>query len=202
MVKFAKRAICVILAAVITAAAFSGCSSKPGAEMTEENITATVDTAFEALINCDTDDLGTYVDSSTLNTIMSYIEKYDQFQALTKAIFASLEYEIEEINLDDATVTLTVYNKDLYDIALDFVDDLRDKYSLLQLLTKLSNESWLDSNLSVLTDEIGDAAMNVAGTEITLDIKQTSDNLVLSFDTEAEDGVSGGALSAIKQIYS
>ncbi|MCD7723860.1 MAG: hypothetical protein LUH82_07990 [Clostridiales bacterium] len=202
MLKKIKKLAALVTAAVLVAAVFSGCSSKPGAEMTEENITATVDTVFEALVNFDVDDLGTYVDSSTLNTVMSYAEKYEQFQELGKAIFASLEYEIEEINIDEATVTLTVYNKDLYDIALEFVDDLLDKYSLLQLLTKLSSESWLDDNLSDLTQKIDDAVMNVAGTEITLDIEQKSDNLVLSFDTEAEDGVSGGALGAIKQIYS
>lgn len=202
MVKTLQKLAAILLSGALVATVFSGCSSKLGADMTEENITATVDTAFEALVDFNIDDLETYVDSSTLSTIMTYAEKYEQFQQLAKAIFANLTYEIEEINLDDATVTLTVYNKDLYDIALEFVDDLLDKYSLLQLLSKLSNDSWLDSNLSVLTAEIDDAVMNVAGTEIILDITEASDHLVLTFDTEAEDGVSGGALGAIKQIYS
>jgi hypothetical protein len=38
--------------------------------------------------------------------------------------------------------------------------------------------------------------------EVTLDIEQGKKNLVLSFDTDAEDAVSGGALTSIKSIYS
>ena len=40
-----------------------------------------------------------------------------------------------------------------------------------------------------------------SGVDIVLNIQQDSKNLVLSFDENAEDTVSGGALSAIKSIY-
>ena len=49
----------------------SACSTLNN-EMTEENITKTVDRAFDALAKFDTDDLNKYVDSPTLTTIISY----------------------------------------------------------------------------------------------------------------------------------
>jgi hypothetical protein len=52
---------------------------------------------------------------------------------------------------------------------------------------------WLDNNLSVLTQQISEAQMQNDGVDITLNIRQESKNLVLSFDDEAENAVSGGA---------
>ncbi len=202
MKELAKKALIILLSAILVCTIFTGCSSKLNADMTEENISATVDTVFDALVKFDMDDLKTYVDSSTLNTILKYAKKYTQFQDLAKAIFANLTYEVENIDIDNGIITVTVYNKDLYDPALEFVDDLSSKYNTLQLLTKITDSSWLDSNLSALIEEIEDAPMDPFGEEIYLTINQKTNNLVLVFDTEAEDGVSGGALSAIKQIYS
>ena len=39
------------------------------------------------------------------------------------------------------------------------------------------------------------------GVDITLNIEQGSKNLKLSFDENAENAVSGGALTAIKSIF-
>ncbi len=201
MNKIIKKSLSFIFVFTLVISLFSGCSSKLNADMTEENITATVDTAFNALVNFDTDTLKTYVSSSTLSSIMTYAKKYSQIDDLAKAMFANLTYEIEDINIDASTVTLTVYNKDLYDPAYEFVNELLEKYNTLQLLANLTDSSWRDSNLSKLTEEIDDSPLDTMGNDITLTINQKTNNLVLYFDTEAEDAVSGGALGAITQLF-
>ena len=60
----------------------------------------TVDTAFAALKEFDTDTLQKYVDSSTLNTIVGYAEKHEQLKQLGQAIFENVDYEIKSIDLD------------------------------------------------------------------------------------------------------
>lgn len=66
---------------------FTACSSNA---MTEKNVTKTVDTAFAALKEFDTDTLQKYVDSSTLNTIVGYAEKHEQLKQLGQAIFENV----------------------------------------------------------------------------------------------------------------
>ncbi|MCD7872033.1 MAG: hypothetical protein LUG21_01765 [Clostridiales bacterium] len=197
-----KKPISLLLSVIIIVLAFSSCSSKPNAELTEENITKTVDTAFTALKEFDTKKLDTYVSSSTLSIIMKYAESHTQFQDLGKAIFANLSYEIKSIDTQNSTVTVSVLNKDLYDKAYNFVNGLLQNYSTLQLLQRLGDDAWLDNNLTKLTDEIDSASMQSSPTDITLTISQSSKNLVLQFDENAENGVSGGALSAIKGAIS
>lgn len=193
-----KKTVSIILSILIISFAFCSCSSKPNAELTDENVTKTVDTAFEALKDFDTDELETYVDSSTLNIIIGYAKQHDQFKKLGEAIFANLSYEIKNIDLQNKQVTISVINKDLYLTASEFTNNLLNSYSKFQLLTKLANDNWLDITLAELTESINSAAMEASSTEITLNIIQNKNNLVLTFDETAEDEVSGGALGAIK----
>lgn len=196
-----KKIISAFLCIALICLCLSGCSG-PNADMTEENITKTVDTAITALKEFDTETLNKYVDSSTLSTILGYAEKHQQFIDLGKAIFENLTYEITEIDIDNSTVTIRVKNKDLYQVASDFAQNLKDNYTAIQLLSKLSNDSFLDRKLGTLCESIDAAEFIPDAIEITLTIEQSSDNLVLCFDENAENGVSGGALSAIKEIYS
>ncbi|MGN1329034.1 MAG: hypothetical protein ACI4V4_04970 [Eubacterium sp.] len=196
-----KKIFSIFLSTLLICLCFAGCSG-PNAEMTEENITATVDTAMTALKEFDTENLEKYVDSSTLSTILGYANEHQQFIDLGKAIFENLTYEIKSIDLDNSTVTVSVSNKDLYDVASDFAQNLKSNYSTFQLLSKLSNDSFLDRKLGILCESINDANMLPDSAEITLTIEQDSKNLVLVFDEDAENQVSGGALSAIKEIYS
>lgn len=193
-----KKTISVVLSVMLIALTLCSCSSKPNAEMTEANITKTVDTAFEALKSFDTETLETYVDSTTLSVIMSYAENHEQFKELGIAIFSNLTYEIKSIDVENKTVTVSVLNKDLYKAASDFTDKLLSSYSTFQLLQRLSDDNWLDDNLAALTKSIDAAEMEIASAEITLNITQKNENLVLTFDEKAEDEVSGGALKAIK----
>ena len=196
-----KKSIGVLLCISLLCMCFTACGA-PNGKMTEKNITATVDTAFEALQNFDTENLNKYVESDTLSSIMKFAEKYPQFAELGKAIFKNLTYEITEINIDEKTVTLSVKNKDLYDSAHSFAEELKSEYSLLQLLAVLSKPEFLDTKLKELCTAIDNAGFADSSIEITLTIVQDTDHLVFSFDEDAENGVSGGALSGIKEIYS
>lgn len=193
-----KKTISAVLSVMLIAFTLCSCSSKPNAEMTEANITKTVDTAFEALKNFDTETLEKYVDSTTLNVIMSYAENHEQFKKLGIAIFSNLTYEIKNIDVENKTVTVSVLNKDLYEAASNFTNKLLNSYSTFQLLQRLSDDNWLDQNLAALTKSIESAEMEIASAEITLNITQSSENLILTFNEQAEDEVSGGALRAIK----
>lgn len=194
-----KKTLSVILSILFIAAALCSCSSSTA--MTEDNITKTVNTAFDALKNFDTDTLQKYVDSSTLTTIVGYAEQHEQIAELGKIIFENLTVEVKSIDLEKKTVTVSVKNKDLANSAKDFAQGLKNDYSTFQLLAKLSDETFLDSRLSTLKDVISKCKMQEDPTEITLNVTQGSKNLILTFDETAENAVSGGALSAIKEIF-
>lgn len=178
---------------------FAGCSG-PNAELTEENITETVNVAVDALKEFDTEQLDKYVESSTLSYIVGFAEDHEQFAELGRAIFKNLTVDVKSIDIENETVTVTVRNKDLEQAAYDFTQDLLSNYTKIQLLGKLTNDSWLDSNLSTLVSEIGKAKMSDQGIDVTLTIRQDKKNLVLCFDETAENAVSGGALGAVKSI--
>lgn len=178
---------------------FAGCSG-PNAELTEENITDTVNVAVDALKEFDTEQLDKYVESSTLSYIVGFAEDHEQFAELGRAIFKNLTVDVKSIDIENKTVTVTVRNKDLEQAAYDFTQDLLSNYTKIQLLGKLTNDSWLDSNLSTLVSEIGKAKMSDQGIDVTLTIRQDKKNLVLCFDETAENAVSGGALGAVKSI--
>lgn len=192
-----KKGIALFLSIVLIICCFSACA-KTSAEMTQENITATADTVFTALKEFNTEDLETYVSSSTLSVIMSYAKQHEQFAELGRSIFENLSYEITSIDTQNKTITLSVTNKDLASTAQNFTNDLLSKYSTISLLSNLSSDTWLDSNLAILQEDIAAAPMQSDSVEITLTIEQGEDNLVFVFDENAENGVSGGALGAIK----
>ncbi len=189
--------MCVILLAGI-ACGFAGCSS---AKMTEENVTETVEKAQTALKEFDTKALKKYVDSETLDVIIPIAEKREEFRTLGKAMFKNLKMEIKSIDLDKSTVTLEVINKDLMVEATAFAYSLKTNYSNAQLLTKVNDDEFINKNLNPLIEKIEGAKMKKEKTEITLTVKKAKRNLVLVFDTEGEDAVSGDALSAIKSVF-
>lgn len=193
-----KKTLSILLCLAFMLVSFTACSSN---SMTEKNVTKTVDTAFAALKEFDTDTLQKYVDSTTLNTIVGYAEKHEQLKQLGQAIFENVDYEIKSIDLDKKTVTVTVKNKDLAQGASEFANELKKDYSAFQLLAKLSDDTFLDSRLAQLKEKIADAQMEENGVDITLNIEQGSKNLKLTFDDTAENAVSGGALSSIKAIF-
>lgn len=195
-----KKIISVLTVIAMMAVIFCGCS-KPNAELTENNVTKTVDVAFSALKNFDTEDLQTYVNSSTLDLIITYANQHQQFVDLGKAIFKNLDYQIKDIDLENKTVTVSVTNKNLRDAAQSFVEKLTSAYTTFQILGKLSNETWLNQKLDELTSAINESQMNDGYIDITLNIEQSGDHLVLSFDDDAEDAVSGGAITAIKSVF-
>ena len=109
--------------------------------------------------------------------------------------------EIQNISLDASTVTLSVINKDLAPGATEFAKDLQATYTNFQLIGKLKDEGFLKSKVSYLKDEISKAEMSESSTTITLSVKQSKKNLVLVFDEDAENAVSGGALGAIMKAF-
>lgn len=196
MKRIIKGCICVILCLTI-GFTLTGCSS---AELTEENVTKTVEKVETSLKEFDTKDLEKYVDSETLSYILKMAKGHDQFSDLGKAIFENLDIKIDSINLEEKTVTVSVRNKDLFYVASDFAQNLLSNYSSFQLLNKLNDDEFLDNGLTQLTQGITDAQMKDEAVQVTLTITQGKKNLVLGFDETAEDAVSGGALTAIKQL--
>lgn len=191
-----KILLSVILVAVL-AFSFSSCAKT---EMTEENITDTVSTVETALKEFDSKTLEKYVSSSTLSYIMKYAENHQQFADLGKAIFKDLEITVTSVDVENGTVTLDVKNKNLKTAASIFALNLKDKYTTMQLLQKLDDEAFLDESLGTLVDSINSTKDTVEAT-VTLKVVQGKRNLVLSFDDDGEDAVSGGALTGIKNIY-
>lgn len=182
---------------VVLAFSFSSCAKT---EMTEENITDTVSTVETALKEFDSKTLEKYVSSSTLSYIMKYAENHQQFVDLGKAIFKDLEITVTSVDVENRTVTLDVKNKNLKTAASIFALNLKDKYTTMQLLQKLDDEAFLDESLGTLVDSINSTKDTVEAT-VTLKVVQGKRNLVLSFDDDGEDAVSGGALTGIKNIY-
>lgn len=195
-----KKVISVIMCIVLCIVSFAGCSSAE-AELTEENVTATVDKAMTALKDFDSENLKKYISSETLSTILTYADKQEQFADLGRAMFANLEYQVMDIDLENKTVLVAVNNKDLSNVASDFVRELQRTYSTVELLTKLSNDTFLDSKLVVLCNKIDNAEMMDGYVDITLTIDDSGKNLVLVFDENAENQVSGGALSTIMGMF-
>ncbi|MBQ9517064.1 MAG: hypothetical protein IJR60_03210 [Eubacterium sp.] len=190
--------LCVLLLAGV-ACGFGGCSAN--VEMTDENITKTVEKAEQALKEFDTKALKKYVDSKTLDVIIPIADKKEAFKTLGQAMFSNLTMEIKSIDAENATVTLEVINKDLMVPATAFAYDLKSNYSNAQLLTKLDDDNFINENLNPLIEKIDSAEMKKEKTEITLKVKNGKKNLMLAFDEEGEDAVSGDALSAIKSVF-
>ena len=196
-----KKALKVITSILLTLSmvfSLSACSS--GAKLTQENVIKTVEIVETALKEFDTEKLQKYVSSTTLDYIIKFSNNHEQFAELGRAIFRDLEMEVESVDLENKTVTVTVRNKKLTNAASSFSKKLKERYSSFQLLKKLDDESFLDSSLGELVESIADAQL-ITEANVTLNIEQGKKNLILSFDADAEDAVSGGALQAIKKIF-
>lgn len=196
-----KKALKVITSILLTLSmvfSLSACSS--GAKLTQENVIKTVEIVETALKEFDTEKLQKYVSSTTLDYIIKFSNNHEQFAELGRAIFRDLEMEVESVDLENKTVTVTVRNKKLTNAASSFSKKLKERYSSFQLLQKLDDESFLDSSLGELVESIADAQLTTEVT-VTFNIEQGKKNLILSFDADAEDAVSGGALQAIKKIF-
>lgn len=196
-----KKALKVITSILLTLSmvfSLSACSS--GAKLTQENVIKTVEIVETALKEFDTEKLQKYVSSTTLDYIIKFSNNHEQFAELGRAIFRDLEMEVESVDLENKTVTVTVRNKKLTNAASSFSKKLKERYSSFQLLKKLDDESFLDSSLGELVESIADAQLTTEVT-VTLNIEQGKKNLILSFDADAEDAVSGGALQAIQKIF-
>lgn len=195
-----KRALSIILAILVIAASFGACAKKPTAELTQENVKATIDTSFSALKKVDKQTLEKYVESSTLDLILGYTEKHEQFKTLGIEMFKSLSYEIISIDLEGKTATLSVINKDLTEATTRYTNSLLSNYTTVQLIQRLSNDTWLNNNLTKLIAQLEDAEMKAEPAEITIEIKEGKENLVLVFDEDDENEISGGVLGAISSI--
>lgn len=191
-----KILISVILVAAL-AFSFSSCAKT---EMTEENITDTVSTVEAALKEFDTKKLEKYVDSSTLNYIIKYADKHQQFVDLGKAIFGDLSITVDSVDVESKTVNVTVKNKDFSSVAYDFASNLKAEYTPLQLVGKLDDEDFLNLSLGNLVSSMNDVS-DETEVSVTLKVVTGKKNLVLSFDEDAENAVSGGALASIKSLY-
>ncbi len=194
-----KKGICLILAFAMTLT-LSACSGEKS--MSEENIIQTVAKVEKALMDFDRATLQNYVKSSTLKTILDLSKNHSQFSALGKVMFEKLEIEVKSVDKKNKTVTLLVKNRDMSKIAEEFTKDLTKGKSVIQLMALLNNDSFLDTSLSKLTAEISEATVPDNPTEITVSVEKGKDNLVLNFDEAAEDAVSGGILTAIKNTVS
>lgn len=194
-----KRGICLILAVAMTLS-LSACSGAKS--MSEENIIETVAKVEKALMDFDRVTLQNYVKSSTLKTILDLSKNHSQFSALGKAMFEKLEIEVKSVDKKNKTVTLLVKNRDMSDIASRFTKELVKGKNVVQLMALLNNDSFLDAALSKLTAEISEATVPDNPTEVTVSIEKGKDNLILNFDETAEDAVSGGVLTAIKNSFS
>ena len=194
MQKSFKKSLCLVLCLAITLG-LSACSG--GASMSEENITATVETIEKALKNFDGITLQKYVKSDTLKTILTLSNSHSQFSDLGRAMFEKLEIQVKSIDRKNKTVTLLVTNRDMSQIAGTFAKQVLEGKSVFQLAGLLNNEQFLDTSLAKLTAEISEATVPDNPKEITVSIEKSKKNLILVFDEKAEDAVSGGVLTAI-----
>ena len=191
-----KKSICLFLCFIMTFA-LGGCSG--GAAMTEKNITKTVEKVEAALKTFDRETLEKYISSQTLRYIFGFSKSKPQFTELSQAMFEKLEINIKSIDTENGTVTLLVKNRDMRQPAADFTKKLTSQYQGMELLSKLTDDAFLNTSLAELKSEIAEATVPDNPVEITLSIEQKDKHLVLVFDSAAEDAVSGGALTAITE---
>lgn len=194
--KALQKMMCIFLCAAVVLG-FSSCSKN--VEMTEENVSQTVETVETALREFDTKTLKKYVESETLSYILKFAESKEQFADLGRAIFSALTLEAQEIDLEKGTVTVKVVNRSLSITATMFVHDLTNLYKGTALLSKLNDDDFLDKNLSKLNGQIEQQPIGSEET-VTLKVAPGKKNLVLTFDETAENAVSGGALGAVKSF--
>ena len=170
--------------------------------MTEENITKTVELVEKALREFDQETLKKYVNSKTLNYIITFAKDHSQFAEIGQALFENLTLEVKEVDTENETVTLLVTNKDMTEAAELYAKRLHYQFKTTpELIGGLSDEYFLDSSVKMLTSLISRAIVPDNPTEITIEVNKSSKNLVLVFDEEAENAVSGGVYKVIADSY-
>ncbi len=200
MRKTLKIGLCFLLC-VSLAFSLSACGSSA---VTQDNITKTVSLVEKALREFDKDTLKKYVDSKTLNYIFQLAGSGEQFETIGKLLFENLEMSVKSVNTESKTVTLEIKNKDLENAGRQFSKFLKVKSgggSTVEMLKLLGDEEFLDLSVKVLTALISRATVPDNPKEVTVYIRPEKKNLVLVFGQDAENAVSGGAISSITEAF-
>lgn len=192
-----KKGICLVIAFAMTLT-FSACSGAKS--MSEKNINATVAKVEKALQEFDKVTLKKYVKSTTLGTILSLSDSHPQFKALGQSMFEKLTISVKSIDKKNSTVTLLVNNRDMSQIAAEFTKEITAGKSTVDLIRLLGNDTFLNTSLAKLTAQISEATVPDNPKEITVSVEKGNENIILDFDYNAEDAVSGGVLTAVKAV--
>ncbi len=212
MKKVAKKLLCILLCLAMCFG-FGGCSSN---ELSEKNVTATVEKVEQAFKDLNVATLGKYIKFGTLtnlsNSLGEDVDLADSisigslsdlkpFANLCNIIFANLEIEIESINLEEMTVDVSITNNDFYSPAIKYAYNLKKNYNTQELIGLLSNQKRFEEKLNELITSLENAEATTKTTTATLKIEQGDKNLVLVLDKNAEQAVTGGVLTAIMIVY-
>ena len=181
--------------------ALSACSASA---MTEDNITKTVALVEKALREFDRESLQKYVNSKTLNYILKLTNNNEQVDTIGKLLFEKLEITVKAVDVENRQVTVEILNRDMALIGERYSNMLQHypNDSPLGMLGLLGDEKFLDISVRSLTAQISAATVPDNPTEVTLKVSKGAKNLVLYFDEEAEDAVSGGVVTAISEAFS
>lgn len=212
MEKAAKTIICIILCLAMCFG-FGGCSSN---ELSESNVTATVDKVEQAFKDLNVATLAKYIKFGTLSNLssslgedvnladsisVSDVSQLKPFVSLCDIMFANLEIEINSINLEEMTVDVSITNADYYQQSMIFAYNLKKNYNLQELLSLMANQQRFEEKLGELITSLEETEVQTKTIEATLTIEQGDKNLVLVLDKNAERAITGGVLTSIMTIY-
>lgn len=206
-----KKAVCIVLCLTMCFG-FSGCSSN---ELTEDNVTQTVEKVEKALKNLNITTLQKYARSETISSFSGYLgangstgsidlktlSKLTPFIDLCDAIFENMTMEVVSIDLEAQTVDVAINNKDLYTTTCLFAYYLKKDYSTQQLLNIVANEEKLEKQVDALLEDFEEAEMMSEPQIVTLKIEQGENNLILVFDKDAEHAVTSGVVTAFLAVF-
>jgi hypothetical protein len=199
MKNYLKRGLSLFLCLTLVLA-FSACSK--AAKLTEDNIIKTAQLVEKAFREFDSKTLQKYINSKTLNYIIQYSENKDQIKQLGLAMFENVTFGVKSVDLKNSKVTLSVNNKDMKLIGERYVKMLNHLYkSPVEMIKALSDDVFLDRSLRSLKAQISRATVPDNPTEVTVSVTPQKDGVVFNLTTEAEDAVSGGALTAITGAF-
>lgn len=201
MHRYIKKGVSLLLCLSLLFAV-SACSRAMA--LTEENITKTVALVEKALRDFDRDELQKYVSSKTLTYIFQFANGKEEFNTIGKLLFEKLEISVQAVDLENQTVTLSIRNRDMALVGERYAKFLkaRSHGKTTEMLKLLSDDNFLNISVKSLTAQISRATVPDNPTEVTLKVKQDGENLVLVFDEEADDVVSGGVVKAITEAFS
>ena len=197
-----KKLLCLLLCTLMVFS-FSGCSSK---KLSEENVNKTIETVENAFIDASVVTLNKY---TKFDTVLSNKIKVDpknlggkkKLLELTKVLFENLEIEVNSVDLEEMTVTLNVTNKVTYLTTDNFLTNLKKSNSVTQIITNLSDDEFVTKNVDIYIKELEKAPIASSPRTITVKFEQGKHNLVLLFDDEAINAITGGASEALKKNF-